>query len=476
MENQIRANTSEMGVRMKALTCALMLLCMLVLGSCNVLREDREIGKLEWSPNRQYAFLTVAYLNDKHPGLKGDHICVIDVGGDSDVLRLEDAVESEYGLVEWSPDSKQLAFSSGPGLARDREIYVLDVKSHQVSRLSQLGGSSLFPAWSPDSQRVAFVWYNTVWDPEASIWEPGHGVAIYIVNADGSDLRELIRSESYFSNLAWLPDGKKLVFKSSVGLFLADADTGEIITLTDGLAGHEYFYALSPDGQHIALALEPDQDGDNGVYIINLDNQELRQVKNVVVSEAIENISPGHLRLYSRIYWAPDSSSFVFELNNYQQGQGATTFIAAADGNAIMQLVSPGSAADLSLFLWAPDSQRILVKDTHKSLYVMNTTDTESVLLRIPAQFRDLGNFQWSPDGRWILSEASLNREKSILVINSENGDVFPLIVLPDFTSVVWLSDGKHLAFFELSDDELPVGYIIDLEGNVLYKEPVDCK
>jgi TolB protein len=55
----------------------------------------------------------------------------------------------------WSPDGKQVAFTTN----RDGnyEIYVMNADGSDPRNLTRHRGQDNFPAWSPDGKRVAFV-------------------------------------------------------------------------------------------------------------------------------------------------------------------------------------------------------------------------------------------------------------------------------------------------------------------------------
>lgn len=60
----------------------------------------------------------------------------------------------------WSPNGQFLAFSwlrkYGPGAPGARDIYVMDIATHQWVQLTHDGGANDFPSWSPDGRHIAF--------------------------------------------------------------------------------------------------------------------------------------------------------------------------------------------------------------------------------------------------------------------------------------------------------------------------------
>src|SRR5260370_4682932 len=57
--------------------------------------------------------------------------------------------------MSWSPDGRQLAFFSDAGERRQQQLYVADVQTGRVRRLTHLNGTLSEANWSPDGKRIA---------------------------------------------------------------------------------------------------------------------------------------------------------------------------------------------------------------------------------------------------------------------------------------------------------------------------------
>jgi hypothetical protein len=85
------------------------------------------------------------------------------------------------------------------------------------------------PRWSPDGQWIVFA--------NIAISQPGGGT-IYVVKADGTDLRRVTQYTGYYDALAWSPDGSRLYFTS-----------GEVSGTGSGMTVINYqVYAVTADG------------------------------------------------------------------------------------------------------------------------------------------------------------------------------------------------------------------------------------
>lgn len=76
--------------------------------------------------------------------------------------------------------------------------------------------SSGFPAWSPDSSRIAFDSNRS--DPDRS---DGYEIQdVYTMRPDGTDVRKITDSLGFSGNPTWSPDGRWLVFSTECRLDL----------------------------------------------------------------------------------------------------------------------------------------------------------------------------------------------------------------------------------------------------------------
>ncbi len=136
-----------------------------------------------WSPDGKFiAFASI-------PPERGYGLYVLSL----DTLRIQYIADLPgASLMAWSPDSTQFVFAptSRAGL------YHVDIGSQQVTPLStdlHSDEGNGFAVWSPDGTRIALVS-----DHEGGSW-------IYILNADGSDVRRVTSGEGYSASPAWFP-------------------------------------------------------------------------------------------------------------------------------------------------------------------------------------------------------------------------------------------------------------------------------
>ena len=128
----------------------------------------------------------------------GDYLAYIELIADTDAyLRILDVENGEHlnipppelrsftpsGLnLSWSPTSNDLVFTAFEDGGRVSNIYVANVDSGEMARLTEPSSFDLMPEWSPDGTQIAFV----------SSTNTATGDQLYIMNADGSNVRRVV--------------------------------------------------------------------------------------------------------------------------------------------------------------------------------------------------------------------------------------------------------------------------------------------
>jgi Tol biopolymer transport system component len=111
-------------------------------------------------------------------------------------------------------------------------------------RLLRTGGDASWPAWSREGRRLAFT----------SVDRRG----IFVVNADGTGLRRVTRTQTLDVQPAWSPDGRRLAFARFVPgwrteIFVVGLDRRGLLRLTRN-RGQDLEPHSAPNGRRIAWA------------------------------------------------------------------------------------------------------------------------------------------------------------------------------------------------------------------------------
>lgn len=201
-------------------------------------------------------------------------------------------------------------------------IHVVSARGGRSRRLSD-GGLDDFPAWSPDGRQIAFSSLR------------GDTSQIYLMKADGSGERRLTAGRGSATDPAWSPDGTRIAFTR-----VAEGSTGDIHVIgvdgrgetqltdadtpTHGIFSYDDQAAWSPDGTRIAFISNRDVDLDYEIWVMNADG-----------SAPVRLTRTRELELDKAPAWSPDGSLLAFS-----RGRGDRTAIwtMRPDGNAARRL------------------------------------------------------------------------------------------------------------------------------------------
>jgi Tol biopolymer transport system component len=186
-------------------------------------------------------------------------------------------------------DGKLLFQSNRDG---NYDIYVMDLETGMVTRLTDSPEHEFEPALSPDGTRIAFA--------RARIDMSGQD--IYVMNADGTDPQRIVyMDESIAMCPDWSPDGSQIIFyatrASHFHLFAVSLADGEVRELPSS-EQNDLMPDWSPDGTQIAFA--SDREGQGELYVMAPDGSNLQRLTESTIDEW-------------RPRWSPDGRHIVFQ-------------------------------------------------------------------------------------------------------------------------------------------------------------------
>jgi TolB protein len=147
------------------------------------------------------AFATrIAYVSvDGQPPAQKFQLIVADADGENQRLVLE----SRYPLMSpsWSPDGQWLAYVSFEN--KRSAVYVQFVRTGERRQVSARAGINGAPSWSPDGKKLALTLGGSSGNPD-----------IYILELQTQSLSRLTDDPSIDTEPTWSPDGKYIYFTS----------------------------------------------------------------------------------------------------------------------------------------------------------------------------------------------------------------------------------------------------------------------
>jgi Tol biopolymer transport system component len=217
------------------------------------------------------------------------------------------------------------------------------------SGLQTLVPSAVAPAWSPDGRSLAFTRKTG-----------GNPTAIFVADADGSNVREVIAGPAYAP--AWSPDGKQLAYTDGSDLFVINLDGSGRRRLTDdGNLNDEP--AWSPDGKWIAFLSYPTRETIDGSLISVIRSDGSNRLSLLVGGDT-----------YDRPDWSPDGTKIVYAANG-RAGSNDIYVVSTQNGSKPRRLTDTRAAEEDAT--WSPDGTQILYaiftkNGSHSDFYVMN--------------------------------------------------------------------------------------------------------
>jgi len=121
------------------------------------------------------------------------------------------------GDAAYSPDGASIAFDADRGdYPGAQGIYIMTLATKQLRRVTTIPGagwSDLSPRFSPDGTRLVFTRYkNFDHRPHGTL--VGELSALFVVDADGGNPRQITAFGLHPGDADWSPDGRRIVFET----------------------------------------------------------------------------------------------------------------------------------------------------------------------------------------------------------------------------------------------------------------------
>ncbi len=139
------------------------------------------------------------------------------------------------------------------------KLFTIDLATGQVRQITRgTEWRDESPRWSPDGQAIAFASNRAHYGAQAEAGSPDFDV--YVMRADGSQVRRITSDPGNDRDPSWLPDGRSVVFSSDRAsrgdLYRVRLSDGQTERLTTNFVGRAIMPAVSPDGRTVAFAAQ----------------------------------------------------------------------------------------------------------------------------------------------------------------------------------------------------------------------------
>jgi dipeptidyl aminopeptidase/acylaminoacyl peptidase len=265
-------------------------------------------------------------VNKKNGTPTGDTVIyVADSDGRTPPKRIgagiADAIYVE-GSVAWSPDSQKIAFLSDAAKKGQLQLYMINAGGGAARKLTQVKGFLSTPGWSPDGKSIALLFTENATraagplvaeTPETGeIKDAFFEQRLALVDVDGGELRQISPADMYVYEYDWSPDAKRFAVTAAHGNGDNNWYIAELYTLE--AAGGEMKPIYKPPLQIANPAWSPD--GKQIAFIAGLMSDEGLTGNDIFTISASggepRNVAPGIKASPSWLTWTPDGKRILF--------------------------------------------------------------------------------------------------------------------------------------------------------------------
>jgi TolB protein len=240
----------------------------------------------------------------------------------------------ENAFPAWSPDGSKIVFQSNR--TGEWHLYVMNPDGTGVRDLTPAMSDCRNPSFSPDGSRIVF--YSAMSGNDE----------IYVMNADGTGVRALTSHPARDIHPHWTPDGAKIVFNSlrddprAYDVYVMNLDGTAVARLT-ATREDETCAQYSPDGKHVVL-LRGFENGNDDVVLSGPD-----------VKDAV-NLSASPFANEGWPSFSPDGRRVLFSSNRTGV---MVVYVVNADGTELRALTDGMATGEDARAVWSPDGTRI---------------------------------------------------------------------------------------------------------------------
>ncbi len=243
------------------------------------------------------------------------------------------------------------------------EIYLINVDGSGLRQITDFPDGACQPEWSPDGLRLIFI------SPCSKNLETYPGSSMFTINADGTNLFPLPVVPGGDFDPVWSPDGNTIAFTSlrsgpTPQIFLLDLRTNTVTSLLDPNGKANSQPAWSPDGKMLAYI-----GGDGRIWAMAVDGTNRHALS--VGGGNYTNNSPK---------WSPDGTTVIFTRRQVDDPSNRTQLMAVqyTENGAVPIEVSKVEL--VSEMYYSPDGYWIVLRSwftANHEIYIMRSNGVD---------------------------------------------------------------------------------------------------
>lgn len=402
-----------------------------------------------WSPNgRRIGFLS--YIeeigeNSFNPDDKVGYLYVMDPDGQN-IIQISDQPVSDW---VWSPDGYSIAYTSDGNVT----VVRADGKNPQI-----VAEDGFAPTWSPNSLYIAFA--GTEEADRCICFVPADGSTPPIPIGQGHDP-------------AWSPDGMQIAFLQDDGLYVMIADGSDVRLVTSSQA-EKYAPLWSPDGTYIGYWEDRLSENFNtGPYIFRLIHPDGTGLQTIPVPASFEEYLPPY-----RMQWVPEAIHNHVE--DFVQQQAAPDSVPTVAPLATIRLlptltltptpIPPGFKTPVPTPIGGPDlgggNGKIFFYEGSAGsgeYYEFDLTARTKTSVSLPSY---VYNIIPHPNGLFFVARDQHQSKLRPILINKTDLTISPISNIEVSTDIALSPDGSQIAYGTI-DPSTQLGeiFIANLDG-----------
>jgi len=253
------------------------------------------------------------------------------------------------------------------------DIVVTDLDDGGYTRLTDARGYDAEGAYSPDGERIVFASNRHAYAADLDTEEaerlerdPAYFMELYVMDADGSDVRRLTDAPGYDGGPFWSADGSKITWRR----FSEDGARAEIFTMNADGTGERQITDLGvlswapffhPSGDYIVFSTSLQGFANFELYLVDAEGERVPQ--RVTTRDGFDGLAS----------FAPDGRTISWT-SNATPGDQSQLFIADWDHEAARELLAAAPTRDQAAVLGGT-SVEIAIADLRRHVEALTAVE-----------------------------------------------------------------------------------------------------